>query len=601
MRILVTGSNLDEAIKDITTSEEAGFDTEAYGVGWMDRLFSVQIATAQHTYYFNTIRYGWVASQRDECPYFNYEELASILQEIFSVPSIVWYIHNAKYDMRRLAIENIYIAGKIHCTQMCARFIFNQHISYNLSSCLKRIGLEKDDAVGNYIKEHKLWEWEQKVGRKTRSKNKFFDKVPFDIMFEYGCIDAEGVLALGKGQREELKGELYYENDLELQKVAYRMEEVGITVRRGYAKQGYNYEKHEEDETVAKLSELSGNPYKSGRNWLKETFDRFDVAYRTNPKTGNPIFDKAALAEIEHPIADLIRKYRHHQQYAGTYYATYKEQEVIHAFIKLWGTDTGRFSYAEPNLQNVPKEAKLTDDIPYQVRGCFKPRPDFSFVMVDFDQQEFRLLLDYAGEVDVIRKINDHGEDVHDATASMVGISRDHAKTLNFALLYGMGNEKLAKALGVSVHEAKSFRGQYFARLPRVQRLIREIISTAEVRGHIKTWIGRRLYFPNKDMAYKAPNHLIQGGCGDIARHAMVGCARDVLVGRKSELLLQVHDELLFEVHKDELDIIDPLVSIMENTYTPFNGMRLTCGVDHSWKSWGKRDVKTGKPLLEVG
>ena len=190
MRILVTGSNLDEAIKDITTSEEAGFDTEAYGVGWMDRLFSVQIATAQHTYYFNTIRYGWVASQRDECPYFNYEELASILQEIFSVPSIVWYIHNAKYDMRRLAIENIYIAGKIHCTQMCARFIFNQHISYNLSSCLKRIGLEKDDAVGNYIKEHKLWEWEQKVGRKTRSKNKFFDKVPFDIMFEYGCIDA---------------------------------------------------------------------------------------------------------------------------------------------------------------------------------------------------------------------------------------------------------------------------------------------------------------------------------------------------------------------------------------------------------------------------
>lgn len=568
---------------------ELGLDTETFGLEFNDRLFSVQIATANEEYYFNYLDYG------DGTPVLHKSTLMD-LGTLCKNSSILWYIHNAKFDLRRLALEGIRIQGPVHCSQMCERFMYNQHQSYSLDACAKRRGRAKDDAVGNYIKDNKLWEWQEKVGKKTRTKKKFFDKVPFDIMFKYGCIDVREAFDLGREQRQELKGEEYYENSLELEKVCYEMEELGIQVRREYAGQGYAYEIEQARIETEELERLSGEPYRSGPLWLRRQFDKFGVEYQVNPKTDNPIFDKKALGKIDHPIAGHIRKRRTHEKYAGTYYATYSEQEVIHAFIKTWGTDTGRFSYAEPNLQNVPKEEELHSDIPFQVRGCFRPRDGYCFVMVDFDQQEFRLLLDYAGEHDLIRRINDHGEDVHQATADMVGVSRKMAKTLNFGLLYGMGAEKLAQSLGVPVLQAKTIKRQYFARLPNVQRLIRQVIQTAERRKYIRTWVGRKLHFPNRDFAYKAPNHLIQGGCGDIARHAMVRIHGDVLEGLRSNMLLQVHDELLFEVHKDELDIIPAIVNIMENTYRPFNGMKLTCGVEHSYTSWGKRDVKEGYP-----
>lgn len=161
-----------------------------------------------------------------------------------------------------------------------------------------------------------------------------------------------------------------------------------------------------------------------------------------------------------------------------------------------------------------------------------------------------------------------------------------------------MGTEKLAAALKVDIMTAKLIRAQYFAKLGRVQHIIRKIIDKAETAKVVKTWCGRELHFPIKEFAYAAPNHLIQGGCGDIARFAMTGID-DYLVERKcrSRQLVQVHDELIFEIHENELEIVDDLKGIMENIYQPFNGMRLTCGVDHSWVSWGKRDVVTGKPI----
>jgi DNA polymerase-1 len=579
-------------MRDLRDTKEIGFDTETYGKKFNDPLFAMQFATESNEYYFNFHRYG------DGTPTLQ-RSFINCFSDIFAESDKVWYIHNAKFDLRRLAIEGIRVAGSVHCTQMCARFIYNQHMRYSLDQCLKRIGHAKDDAVAEYITKHKLWDWEEVPGKKKRDKLKYFYKVPFEIMFNYGCEDAKLVRLLGIKQRQELKGQSFYENDLELQKVCYQMEETGIITRQEYAQQGYEYEIEQRDKCIHELSVLAGEPYKSGPKWLAKTFDNFGIEYERSPKTNNPIFDKKALQKIDHPIVDKVLAYRRHDKYAGTYYATYATQEVIHADIKMHGTDTGRFSYADPNLQNVPKEEELDESIPFQVRGCFAPREDHCLVAIDFDQQEFRLLLDYAGEHDLIRRINDHGEDVHQATADMVGVTRKMAKTLNFGLLYGMGAAKLAQALKVSEDEARKIKRQYFARLPQVQRFIRRVIETAESRGHIKTWVGRKLYIPHKDLAYKAPNHLIQGGCGDIARMAMATIHRDILDGLSSNMLIQVHDELLFEIHKKELDIIDGIVNIMENTYIPFNGMRLTCGVDHSWKSWGKRYVSEGKPLLQ--
>jgi DNA polymerase-1 len=596
-RLVKNEHDLAEAAEDIRSERlGCGLDTETYGTEFWDRMFALQIATGTAVWYFNFHDYG------AGVPYLGRAETVQALFPALSDSEQVWYIHNAKFDLRRLALEGAKLAGAVHCTQMCERFIYNQHQKYSLAACLDRRGLHKDDAVAAYIQKHKLWE-------KGNTSKKYYEKVPFEIMFNYGCMDAEKVRILGIEQREQLQQHAFYHNDTELQKVCYEMEEIGMCVRTDYANKGLEYELQQQRNTANELSALAGEPFRSGPKWLRSIFDRHGVPYRTNPKTGNPCFDKRELDAIDHPIADLIREYRRHEKYAGTYYKVYAENDVIHAQIKLHGTDTGRFSYAEPNLQNVPKEEELEDSIPVQVRGCFAPRsPDHCFVMVDFNQQEFRLMLDYAGEMALIKRINDHGEDVHQATADLVGITRKQAKTVNFGLLYGMGVEKLAAQLGVSVAEAKQIKQQYFAKLPNVQRLIRAIIEKAERQKYVTTWVGRKLYVPQpwRDpdtgglvrFEYVMPNHLIQGGCGDIARQAMVPAHH--LLKREttnSFMCLQVHDELLFEIHRSELGVIPDIVSIMENTYRPFNGMRMTCGVDHSWVSWGKRDVVAGLPV----
>lgn len=597
-RLIQSSRDLEEAASDILEETQGcGLDTETYGAGFWHRMFALQIATGRAVWYFNFHDYG------DGTPVSNRGEVLSALAESFGDESLWWYIHNAKFDLRRLALEGAKLAGGVHCTQMQERFIYNQYTHYSLDACLKRRDLAKDDKVKEYINTHKLWTMVD------GDKHYHYEKVPFEIMFNYGCIDAENVRKLGIDQRSKLEQHAYYHNDLELQKVAYEMEEIGIKVRTDYAQGGLEYELQKKDEVKQQLSDLAGEPFRAGPKWLRGIFDRHGVPYRTNPKTGNPKFDKSELDKIQHPIAGLIRQYRKHEQYAGTYYDVYAKHEIVHAFIKLWGTDTGRFSYAEPNLQNVPKEENLDGSIPYQVRGCFAPRTDdHVFVMVDFDQQEFRLMLDYAGEYELIKRINDHGEDVHQATADLVGVTRKMAKTINFGLLYGMGAAKLATALGISEAEAKQLRQQYFSKLPRVQQLINAIIEKAKRQKYVQTWVGRKLHVPSPwrdpdtgaivQFEYVMPNHLIQGGCGDIARMAMVpihGLLRREC--SRSAMLLQVHDELLFEIHRDELDIIPDIVKNMENTYRPFNGMRLTCGVDHSWKSWAKRDVVAGLPV----
>jgi len=593
MARLVTDLNVEEFISSLSNARFIGFDTETYGLGIKSDFFSLQFAVDEESYYVNF---------KEEAGIYTWDraEFLAHLAPILGASDKLWFIHNAKFDMHRLANHGYRIAGMIHCTQAVERIIYNQHMRYSLDACLKRIGRAKNDEVEKEIKQNKLYTMVKTEAKKTKVKVKHYDKVSFKTMFQYACQDAEDVLALGLHQRKVMEtmdnyGNVY-ETEMRLTKAAFELERIGMKVDLNYAEGGKLYEQESYRKEISRIEEISGRPYKSGPIWLRNVLDEHGVKYAINTETNNPIFDKKALAKIESPITQGIIKARTHEKFASTYYGSFLENNdngIIYATINQAGTDTGRFSYSEPNLQNVPKEEKVKEG--YQVRKTFVPREDYCFVMIDFDQQEFRLMLDYAGETKLIRDIMDNGLDVHVATADMMGVERSPAKTLNFGLLYGMGTEKLAQALKVDTYEAKYMRELYFSKFIKVNMLIKQIQATATQRGYIRTWAGRRLYFPNKEMAYKAPNHLIQGGCGDIAKRAMIQLV-DFLSPYLSRCLLQVHDEFIFEVHKTELDLVPKLKQIMEGIYAPKNGMYLTCGVDHSWVSWGKQDVVNGTP-----
>lgn len=387
---------------------------------------------------------------------------------------------------------------------------------------------------------------------------------------------------------------LVYGNEMELIKTCFAMEEVGILLDKGYTLNALAYEHRGLKEAISVFEKDTGHKYTDSNKLFAEIFtargERFPVTEK-----GNPSFDYDALVGLKSPTADLIIRIRDHEKRAGTYYSSFlyylANDGRIHANINQAGTTTGRFSYSNPNLQNLSKEDEEEDlKKEYVVRGCFIPTPGFKFVSLDYSQVEYRLMLDYAGETNLIQSVLD-GEDIHQSTADMVGVSRKYAKTLNFACLYGSGIANIAMMLGISEREASDLRQRYFSRLPKVKRLVKDIMRAGESRGYVRNWLGRRCHINHRDFAYKLPNHLIQGGSADVIKVAM-NKIHKLLEGKKSRMVVQIHDDILHEIHEDELDIVKDIKQIMESVYVPKNGMLLTVSPEISHKSWAYRDFE---------
>lgn len=387
---------------------------------------------------------------------------------------------------------------------------------------------------------------------------------------------------------------LVYENENRLIKTCFTIESRGVLLDLDYVRDALAYEHEKLYEAKKDFEKDTGRAYIDSSKLFAEIFDERGERYPRTDK-GNPSFAADALETIDTPTTRLITRIRDHEKRAGTYYSSFlyyaDKGGRLHANIRTAGTKTGRFSYANPNLQNIPKEDEESDlEKKFVVRGSFIPSPGFSFVSLDYSQVEYRLMLDYAGETGLIKRVLG-GEDVHQATADMVGISRKQAKTLNFAILYGAGIDLLAHNLGIKVREADDLRRKYFSRLPKVKAFLKKVMSVGEARGHVVNWMGRRCHINHRDFSYTLPNHLIQGGAADVIKVAM-NRIHEFLEGKLSGMVVQIHDDILHEIHDDEHDLVPGIQKIMESVYEPRNGMRLTVKPEISTKSWAYRDFE---------
>lgn len=600
--MLVTQKNLSSIASSLRGSSYLGLDTETTGLKPYngDRLFSIIISDAANDYYFNFQPYEdlqpeWILSR---------EDTLDELRPIFLQRSTVWAVANAKFDLAILQVEGINIKGEIWDTGPMGRILYNRHMKYGLDAASQRIGASKDNAVEEYISKNRIYTWARNLRGEKKEKLLHYDRVPFGIISKYGEKDGRLVYNLGQHQREKIKEEIkeceklarVVSNEKRLTKVCFDMERIGIRIDRQYSQRGYEYELAEASKAAAKFKEISGHDFVDSGKALQVAFDEVGEKYPTTAK-GNPSFTEKVLKDFTSPLAKLVLQHRAATKRACTYYENFlyyaDSRDRIHPNMKQDGTDTARFSYSEPNLQNVPKEE--TGDM--KIRSAFIPTSDeWCLVMIDYDQMEYRLLLEYAKEMAVINAILHDGLDVHTATAKMMGVTRTEAKTLNFMLLYGGGAQKLADALGITLEKAGQLKQKYFKNLPGVSRFTRRVIEAADSRGWVRNWAGRRYYFPEltdprtgrpSRFAYKAPNHIIQGGCADVMRFGLTD-VHEYLKDKRSRLLLTIHDEALFEVHLSELFVIKELRDIMEKVY-PHKWLPLTCGVDFSFKNWGDK------------
>ena len=187
--MLVTKENLTQIVDSIG-HYKLGLDTETFGSGVRDRLFSIIISDSNE-YYFNfDYTEDHLGNKLPSESILDGKDLEYMDKHLFRDPSKVWYIHNAKFDLQKLELEGVALEGRVHCSYVTERILYNTAVSCSLAACAKRRGLEKDESVEKYINKHKLYKMVQVPGKKKKEKVPFFHKVPLDIMVPYGEKDA---------------------------------------------------------------------------------------------------------------------------------------------------------------------------------------------------------------------------------------------------------------------------------------------------------------------------------------------------------------------------------------------------------------------------
>lgn len=581
--VIVTEEILDSVLEKLKTESTLAVDTETTGLRPFhnDELFSIIVSSPTCDYYFN---FNWYSELGVEQYHLKDK---SKLKPLFDTARI-WVLQNAKFDLHFLNKAGLLPKGHYYDTQVAGRVLYNIHDSYSLDSMSEReLGERKDDAVMKWLEDNKCYQMESVPGRKKQNKNYFFNQVPFEIITKYGMKDGRLTLRLYQHQMDQSKNPYFatdnpvIENEMRLIHTLFHMEQTGVKVNRDYCEKSSQYELGRAHGFATRWKDEVGSDLVDSGEYLKPIFEGLGFHIPFTDK-GEPNVDYNVISGIDHPLARLLEDYRDAEKryvtFMGILYAADKV-DVVHTNFKQSGTVTGRLSSQEPNLQNLAAE----DSSPFPIRRAFIPRPGFFFVSIDYKQMEFRLLLEYAQEMELINKIM-VGHDPHQATAEMTGLSRKAAKTLNFGLVYGMGVAKLAKAIGVTQAEAKEFKQKYFDALPGVQRFLWQAQSRQARRGQSWNWFGRRFQLKERRFAYRAPNSIIQGGSADVCKIAM-NRIHGALQNKKSRMVLQVHDEILFEISFDEVDVVGKVLQIMETAY-PHRNIPLTCSVSYSLESF---------------
>lgn len=614
MGIIVTRKNFLSVLDVLKNHNQLAVDTETYGLRPFSghTFFSIAMSTTDQDFYFNFKPYPAEEGFDPDCV-LSVGHSGILGEELFSDSSRVWYLHNAKFDMHMLMnTDGIRIAGQVHDTMAIERLLDNDQMSYSMDNvAFRRLKVHKDDKVKEWILENGAWEWETIPGKKAREKNLHYDKVPFSLIAPYAMKDTRITFDLAQDQLRRIAFEQQrtpegirpfselVENELALTKVIFEMEQRGVLLDLDYCLDNITRCQDDVERFGAELGGEGGDTFTNSSKWIGDHFPELPFGYTDPKKTKGGKSSKSyrsdILEECDDPAAKGILRYRDAKKRLDMFQSMVYQADadgVAHVTFHQGGTNTGRFSCSNFNAQQLEKFEPGESKEEFPIRRAIRPRPGYCFVMLDYDQQEYRLMLDMSGAKKMIEKVLG-GLDVHQATGDVAGISRKFAKAVNFAIIFGAGDEKLASAIGTSVDEAGRIRSAVLSSSPEIAVFVDRARSVAKRRGFVVNWFSRRFHYRNKSLTFKAPNFLCQGGGADCIKVALRKIA-ELLVGTKSCIVLQIHDELVLEVHKDELWLVPEVRRIMESVY-PYRFLPLTVGVEHSWTSLA--DKVEGLPL----
>ena len=565
---------LFETLKETTRVEDVlrlvrgqpiGLDTESQGPTLIQPTLDAKGRTKYkkflNMYHSDTVGFSFCVPSTKKAYYVpllhargNYPYLpgVSLLKGILSEAKAV-YIHNLKHELlalKRLGVDlRIDRSGKIRCTQVAA-YITNTY------SPEGKLGLKQ---LSKHVLKHEMSPFETVVG----GQSGYFGLLDphGDEAKEYACEDAVAALELGFILDKKIANwglDSWY-NEVELPYLACLrdMTDAGIPIDREVASTLAQESLGVVRATQMEFDNLSGGLNPKSPKQLQQlfkdgTWPTVGKATKTGWSTSTDDLEKIVSACSDKRGKALVEVLLENRAWAKVY-STYSQGLIriadqypdgnLHPDFNHTLTETGRLSSSYPNAQNIPSRGELAGRCMEQ----FAAPKGQVWLSADYSQIELRVLAHFAGGTlaDAYRK----NLDIHQQTADLQGCSRDAGKTLNFAVVYGAGPNKLAEQLKIPKKEGKQLLGDYWETRPALPKLFARIKDSAYNKGYVRTLAGRRRYFPNMagrnrgNLNFKAVNRgviemeqlmnawsderkavntVCQGGAADIFKKAMV-------------------------------------------------------------------------------
>ena len=542
------------------------------------------------------------AEKPDQVPL---DTVIALLKPLLESDAVLKVGQNIKYDLNVFARHGIHVAP-IDDTMV---------VSFDLDAGRQIDGIGGGHGMDELSERHfghKPMAFKDVCG--TGKKAIPFGEVPLAKATHYAAEDADITWRLHTVLKPRLSDEggtrIYERVDRPLIPVVAAMERHGIKVDRDRLAHLSSRFAEEIGVLETQIHEVAGQEFTVGspKQLGEILFDKLGYKGGKKGKSGQYSTDQSVLERLAGEGAEVATKvleWRQLSKLRSTYTealqaAINPQTQRVHTSYSLVGAQTGRLSSTEPNLQNIP----IRTEIGREIRECFVAEPGNVLLSADYSQIELRLAAHMA-DVPSLKEAFANGEDIHARTANeMFGTvdrdTRGRAKTINFAILYGISRWGLAGRLGVEADEAQAMIDRYFERFPGIQKYIVHTLEQVRERGYSETLFGRKTWFPrinSKNGAERqgseraAINAPIQGTSADIIKRAMarMGPALADAGLRDVKMLLQVHDELVFELPQGDVAAASPVIErVMAEAAQPAVTLDVPLGVEvGSGPSWG--------------
>jgi DNA polymerase I len=553
-RAITTEADLVKFVEETKSSPFVAVDTETDGLDPVRaRMLGLSLAHRPGEGVYVPLGHAYEGAPAQ----LSLEAVRRALKPLFAGPKPAVVGHHLKFDelvLRRHGVE----LGPPAFDTMIASYLLDPEAQHGLKEMAQR---ELGATMTTY----------EQVTEKQRGKQLAFADVKVEAAAAYAGADALLSLELCERltPRVEAEGLLPLLRDVELPLALTLndMELAGILVDASALEKMSKVLEAQMVELEARAKKEAGREFNINAPRQLETllFDELGLSVIKRTKTARST-DAEVLEALtdQHPLPAIILEHRHLAKLKSTYVDTLPTlvnpaTKRIHTHYSQTVAATGRLSSNDPNLQNIP----IRTEVGRAIRAAFVAPPGFKLLSADYSQIELRILAHLSHDPEFVEAFRS-GDDIHARTAAgifhvdraaVTPQMRRVAKTINFGVLYGMGDSALSKRLGVPREEGAKFIEAYFKRYAGVRGYLDRALEDARSAGGVTTLLGRRRFLPDLSSGNRASrlqaeriaqNTPIQGTAADILKAAMIKLRAPVVPGAR--MLLTVHDELIFEV-----------------------------------------------------